>query len=544
MLTSGRGSFHIGSLLVAAGLLTGCGGGQYDASEVSLGRDWQGEISTVKDGGKPLTGTVVKKNAKDQVIEEATYKDGYPSGPKKVWYDNGKLKSETELVYDEKAKRSHSVGATRAWCDNGTLQSETTSDQDGKATGQYKTWTCSGKLLNVVTYPYGEHISAQELENGDVVVTETGTTVAPPEGKSGMFWVGEHKRFNNADGKPLLVETWVNGQLDGAYESHDYVGDGGESGRYAAGKRVGLWVRTMNGGRTVTDYDESNFTNPQYAGPFMQAAGIEASGGATTYTLRDYKVDLDKIRYYVAEKLVDPTKKIDLGGGGRQSDGSFSSTWWTYPYVRASTGALSLLVELGADPKAIDSFKRNRLHYCIYSILHPEICSPAEVQRLIGLGLAADQADQVGDTPLSGLIGNSSAYWGATPPELLMSVAKILVDAGASPDTKNNAGWTPLQTAALNKKFDVASMLLEHSKDASGTTKEGFNLVQLAFLSPDKQQFYFKLDEPAKAFVTLAVGKGADVNHKVEGMGSMKEIAQQSGAIDVAQFLSSLKPAT
>ncbi len=67
--------------------------------------------------------------------------------------------------------------------------------------------------------------------------------------------------------------------------------------------------------------------------------------------------------------------------------------------------------------------------------------------------------------------------------------------------------------------------------------------MQLAFLSPDKQQFYFKLDEPTKAFVTLAVSKGADVNHKVEGMGSMKEIAQQSGAIDVAQFLSSLKPA-
>jgi len=542
MRESRRSSFHIGWLIVAAGLLSGCGGGTYDSTEIVKGRDWQGEVTTVKDGGKPLTGTVVTKNFKEDVIEETRYKDGFPDGVAKTWYDNGQLKSEAEAVYDEKAKRAHPIGTARAWCDNGTLKSESQADKDGKAIGQYKTWTCSGKLLSVTTYPYGEHVSAQELENGDVVVTQTGTTVAPPEGKSGgMFWVGEHKQFNNLDGKPVLVETWVNGQLDGPYERHDLVGDGGESGTYAAGKRVGLWTRTMNGGRIVTDYDPANFANPQYTGPFMQAAGIDPSGGGATQPGREYKVDLDKLRYYVSEKLIDPTKKIDLSGGGRSQDGTFSSTWWTYPYIRASSGALSLLVELGADPKAVDSSGLSRLNYCMYSITRPEICSLAEIQRLLGLGLAADQTDKGGDTPLSVLIYNANAYWGATPPETLNAVAKVLLEAGANPDARNMKGWSPLQTAVLQKRFDTATLLLEHSKNPASTTKEGLNLIQLAFLSQDKQQFYFKLDEPTRAFVTLAVSKGVDPNQKTEGMGTMKEIAQQSGAIDVAQFLSSLK---
>jgi antitoxin component YwqK of YwqJK toxin-antitoxin module len=540
MQTWHRGSFHVGWLIVTAGLLTGCGGGRYDSTEVVQGRDWQGEISTVKDGGKPITGTVVKKNAKGEVVGETQYKDGFPTGSVKAWYDNGKPKSESEVVYDEKAKRTHQVGTSRTWCENGTLQSESQSDAEGKAVGKYQTWTCSGKLLSMNTRPYGEHMSAQELENGEVVVTETGTTVAPPEGKNGMFWVGEHKRFNAPDGKPLLVETWVNGQLDGPYETHDFVGDGGESGTYAAGKRVGLWVRTMNGGRLVTDYDPNNFANPQYTGPFMQAAGIDPSGGGATQPGRDYKVDLDKLRYYVSEKLVDPTKKIDLGGGGRSQDGTFSSNWWTYPYVRASTGALGLLVELGADPKAVDSSGNNRLNYCIYSITRPEICSLAEVQRLLGLGLAADQTDKGGDTPLSILIYNANAYWGVTPPETLNAVSKVLLEAGANPDAQNMKGWSPLQNAVLAKRFDTATLLLEHSKNPASTTKEGFNLIQLAFLSQDKQQFYFKLDDATKAFVTLAASKGVNPNQKIEGMGTMKEIAQQSGAIDVAQFLSSL----
>jgi antitoxin component YwqK of YwqJK toxin-antitoxin module len=537
MLTSRRRSLQIGWFIVVAGLLIGCGSSTYDATEVVQGRDWKGEVTTVKDGGEPVTGTVVKKNAKGDVVEETQYKDGFPNGGVRTWYDNGQLKTEAEVAYDEQFKRTKNIGTSRSWCDNGTLKSESVSDEQGTAVGKQQTWNCSGKLLSLVTRPFGEQLTAQELENGDVVVTDQGTTRAAFTLDSGYQWDGVHKQFN-MNGTPRLAENWVNGQLDGSYERWDTNGKPEESGTYAAGKKVGIWMRYLNGFGTAFDYDASHFVNPDYAGPFMQAAGIQPNVGNNT-PLQDYKVDLDKMRYYVSEGLVDPKKKINLGG---QQGEEFVASWWTYPYVRASRGALDLLVELGADPKAIDSVGRSRLHYCVISLMNNAACTPDEVQRLIGLGIAVDQADRVGNTPLNELVRNSLNYYlGGTPPETVFAVSKILIDAGANPDTQDREQWSALMTAVLYKKFDVATLLLEHSKNPAATSKEGLNLVQLAFLSPDKQQFYMKLDDATKAFVTLAVSKGVDPNQKAGDMGSMKEIALQSGAIDVAQFLSSLK---
>jgi hypothetical protein len=94
--------------------------------------------------------------------------------------------------------------------------------------------------------------------------------------------------------------------------------------------------------------------------------------------------------------------------------------------------------------------------------------------------------------------------------------------------------------AALYKHFDVASQMLEKTKAPTATTQEGFNLVHLAFLTPDKTQFNLRLDDKVKAFVQAAVAKGVDPNQKAGENPTMKEIALQAGAVDVAQFLSSL----
>ncbi len=540
MLTLRWGWFGSGFLTIAMAL-SGCGGSTYDATEIVQGRDFKGEVTIVKDGGKPVNGTVVKKNFKEAVIEEVHYKDGFPNGTSKSWYDNGQLKSEANLVYDPQSKYTRHLGTSRTWCENGTLKSESVADDEGKATGKQQQWSCSGKLLSLVTYPFGEQLTAQELENGDVVVTETGTTVAEGVDKQNQrHWDGAHKQFNS-DGKPRVSEMWANGALNGPYERWDVNGNPEETGTYAAGKKIGTWTRYYNGYGTAFDYDESNFMNPEYAGVFMQAAGIQTRGGNNT-PLQEYRVDLEKLRYYVAEGLVDPKKKINLGGA--QQGQEFVASSWTYPYVRASRAALDALVEVGADPKAVDSYGRSRLHYCVISLMggNPP-CSAAEVQRLLGLGLAVDAPDNLGVTPLNDLVVNSTTYYlGGVPPQTAVDVAQLLVDAGANPDTKNRAGWSALQSAVLYKKFPLATLLLEHSKSPTDTTKEGFNLVQLAFLSPDKQQFYFKLNDETQAFIKAAVAKGVDPARKTEGMGSMKEIALQSGAVDVAKFLTSLTP--
>jgi antitoxin component YwqK of YwqJK toxin-antitoxin module len=519
------------------GLVGGCGGGQVDQSQVVEGSILDGRPFTLRDGGKPVTGTVVAKNAQGKVVKEAQFKDGFPNGVQREWYDNGQLKSERTVEYKNKAL--HQKGVAKVYCDNGQVKQDSETDSDGNPTGKQQTFTCSGKLLSLVTRPSGPAMTAVELQNGDVVVIDEGVH---PEGGG---WEGEHKRYYN-DGKPQLVETWAKGKLNGPYQAWDQAGVLTETGAYADGKKIGIWTTLNSGFEVVYDYDPTHFVDPKYAGAFMQAAGIQPTNGWAAKTpLREYKVDLEKIQYYVAQGLVDPKKKIDVGA---VSGDQFASIAWTYPYIRASRGALDTLVQLGADPKAIDSDKRSRMFYCIYALSDPSACSTQEIQRLLGLGLDAKQADIVGDTPLHELIVSMTYYGRAPTPQVEADVAKLLVDAGADVDAMNKANlvnqnpMSPLMLATLQKQFDIATMLLEHSKNPGQTTADGLNLVHMAFLTPNMQQFNLKMTPDVVAFVKLAVAKGVDPNAKVGENGSMKDIAEQAGAIDVAKFFASLQP--
>jgi len=515
-------------------LLAGCGG-TIDSTEVNQGRFFREEATTMKDGGEPVTGTVVKKNGEGDVIEETEYKDGFPHGVHREWYDNGQMKREMTEFYTGQG-RTRSEGTSRNWCENGQLKDESTSDENGVATGKVQSWTCSGKLLNMHTVPEGEFVNGSEDKDGNVVITQKGFRT-----KDGKF-VGLHQTFSTDLrflGRPLLEETWVDGALDGTYKTWSIVdGSPEQEGTYKAGKKIGTWKRWYNGHETVIDYDVGNFVNPQYAGAFMQAAGI-VDRYSYNMPLQEYRTDPEKMRYYVKEGLVDPKKKIDLGNGMQQPDG-FHSQYWTYAYVHAATSALPVLEELGADPKAVDSFNRSRLHYCVVSLAR-DWCNVDEMKRLIGLGVAVDQQDEQGLTPLTELMRNSFGY-GGIGADVATPAATLLLDGGASPDTVANDGMTPLTLAVLYKQFDVATKMLDKSKAPNTVTKDGFNLIHIAFLAPGGGQFMLKRDDKTKTFIQAAVVKGVDPNLKAGENGTMKEIALSAGAIDVAQFLSSLTP--
>ena len=527
------GAVALVTLLV---LLTGCGGGQIESDKVVEGSILNGRPFTMREGGKPVNGTVVVKNAQGKIVKESTFKDGFPNGVQREWYDNGQLKVERQVEYKNQAL--HQKGVAKVYCENGTLQQDSEVDSDGNPSGKQQTWSCSGKLLSLVTRPFGPAMSAVELKNGDVVVTEEGVH---PQGGG---WEGEHKRYYN-DGKPQLVETWANGKLNGPYKSWDQNGVLAESGTYADGNKVGLWETIDSGYDIFTDYDANNFINPSYADAFMQAIGLQVTNGwASKMALREFRIDPEKIKYYVSQGLVDPKKKLNQ----TPTNPFAGSQTWTYPYVRASRGALDLLVELGADPKAIDSDRRSRLHYCVYSLYDPNLCSAEEIKRLLGLGLDVNQADLVGNTPLHEVMLTIGNFGRSASPEVIAAVVKVLLDAGADVDAlDNDSTWiqqpmSPLMLATLRKQFAVATTMLDHSKKPNQTTsKDGFNLIQLAFLTPDMQQFDLRLTPETEAFVRLAVSKGVDPNAKAGENGSMKDIAERAGAIDLAKFFSSLK---
>jgi len=523
--------------IMLTGLVGGCGGGQIDQSQVVEGSILNGRPFTMREGGKPVSGTVVVKNAQGKVVKESQFKDGFPNGLQREWYDNGQLKSERTVEYKNQAL--HQKGVAKTYCDNGQVQYDSESDSDGNPIGKQQNFTCSGKLLSLVTRPFGPAMSGVELENGDVVVIDEGVH---PQGGG---WEGEHKRYYN-DGKPQIVETWKNGKLDGPYKAWDQKGTLTESGTYAAGTKVGLWETNNNGYQLFTDYDAANFVDPKYADAFMQAIGLQFTNGwASKMPLKEFRVDPEKIKYYVSQGLVDPKKKINQ----TPTNPFAGSQAWTYAYVRASHGALDLLVELGADPKAIDSDRRSRLHYCIYSLYDANACSVDELKRLIGLGLDVNQADIVGNTALHEIILSMNNFGRTLPPDLVNSVVKLLIDSGADVDVlDNDSTWiqqplSPLMAATLHKQFAAATEMLGHSKNPDQKTpKDGFNLIQLAFISPDMQQFNLKMTPDVEAFVKLAVSKGVDPNAKAGDNGSMKDIAEQAGAIDLAKFFASLKP--
>jgi len=68
---------------------------------------------------------------------------------------------------------------------------------------------------------------------------------------------------------------------------------------------------------------------------------------------------------------------------------------------------------------------------------------------------------------------------------LQSEVARILLDAGASPDVRQSGGWTPLHAAAMNGDLASLELLLAAGADPAATNDEGRSVADLAGESGD-----------------------------------------------------------
>jgi len=522
--------------------LSGCGSRELDQSEVNAGSVLGERPATLREGGEPVTGTVVQKDAKGQLLGEVQYQDGFPNGLMREWYPDGKPKIEREVRYVDHGQNGGGlqvVGVNKAWCENGNLQSDQPADTEGKPRSEHKTWNCAGELLYEAQMPAGKFRRWAETGDGSVYLSEEGALAADG------FLEGEHKQYA-PDGTVLLIEHWQNGKQDGDYRRMNPNGSVAEAGRFEAGQHKGIWVKSYGDFNDhYIDYDPEDFNKQEYVAPFLQAAGIEASGNQARF-LRDYQVDPEKLKYYVQQGLIDPKKALNLDVYTRYNE--FQSKDWTYPYIRASRAALPVLLELGADPKARDAMQRTRLHYCVDS-LYQGGCNAADIQQMIALGIDAGLGDNAGYTALHRLmfytrVPDETSRYGqkrvATAADL-KPLIDLLIKGGGDPDAPANDGTTPIMLALQSQMYDVAVLLLEMSKNPAQTDKEGLNLVARAFYQPATRQFSLDLPDDRRAFVELAVSKGVDPMQPINGDVTLVQLAEQNGAIEFAQYLRNLK---
>jgi antitoxin component YwqK of YwqJK toxin-antitoxin module len=514
-------------------LLAACGGGEIDATQITEAGILRNRPATLRDGGDPVTGTVVEKAADGTVLKRTEYRDGFPSGRMEEWHPNGQKKSERVLAYVARGPQDGGLrpaGPSRSWCDNGTLQSESDAGPDGTPTGVWRTFTCAGEPLLEQIMPVGPVKRWTEVAgNPKTVLTEEGTT------REGGGWDGVHKQYF-PNGTPKLEERWVAGARDGPYRTWKEDGAALESGTYQAGSKIGTWIVNQGTREATTEYDASLFVDARYAQAFMTAAGIYISTGTA---LNNARADEERVRYFIDQKLVDVTKRLNLMPV--QPGRPFSTTRWTYPVILAATPVLPLLMAQGADLTVADSEGRTRLSFCIYSLGADRFCNGAEAKRLIGLGLSPNHPDASGNTALHEVVKTHVYIGGIVSNEKRLEVGRILMESGADPDVANREGTTPLMLAVAARQFPLAIEMLNRSKHPAAVDKNGMNIVHLAFYVALSRQVSFNLTPEAREFVTLAAGKGVDPLAPIGTSGSLKDLAEQAGAIDVARFLTGLK---
>ena len=128
---------------------------------------------------------------------------------------------------------------------------------------------------------------------------------------------------------------------------------------------------------------------------------------------------------------------------------------------------------LGDEPSLVSSYSGDgftALHFAAF------FGRPEAVALLVDRGA---EVDAFGRGWMTGTAMHSAVS------RLHADVVRILLDAGANPDVRQSAGWTPLHAAAMNADLTSVELLLASGADPTATNEEGRSVLDLANESGD-----------------------------------------------------------
>ena len=173
----------------------------------------------------------------------------------------------------------------------------------------------------------------------------------------------------------------------------------------------------------------------------------------------------------------------------------------------STVAMMKLLLDKGADPNAANRRKSTPLFWGIYD--------EAKVRLLLERG--ADINAQL-------IEGRSLVYQAASLGNR-MPVLRLLLEKGASPDTKSITGTTPLIVAAGRANVDAMRLLIEKKADVNAKTAAGATALMAASTSGNA---------PA---VRLLLEKGAQVNVATKRNQTALSDAATSGNEEIVKML-------